>query len=354
MNDLQAIPPAHVVLLSRLLAGGEKGATAAQLRKDVAPLLGPALEPAVAELSASGLVFRELRGKAGRVTLTDAGRARALETLGLDSLPPKTTWAKLKANHLAAQALGLGPTGGEAARRFATKGGFEAALLKVRYHLPLAEVPTARQATDALLWTLLGVASSEPFSPAAVKRWLLNRALAEAPPVDEKKALRRLIVRSVDARRDAPTELRDAALRRWIAGAGQAGREPAAPPAPDPLPAVLEFQPQPDAGLIDLSFDLAGFAREVCDVAHASPTGRFGASRVFIAHVWRGLRGRPRYERMTLDEFKRRLIEANQARLLDLGRADLVEAMDPEDVRASETRYLGATFHFVRVGVPPP
>ena len=33
----------------------------------------------------------------------------------------------------------------------------------------------------------------------------------------------------------------------------------------------------------------------------------------------------------------------------DLSRADLVGAMNPEDVRASETRYLGAAFHFVRL-----
>jgi hypothetical protein len=50
-----------------------------------------------------------------------------------------------------------------------------------------------------------------------------------------------------------------------------------------------------------------------------------------------------------LDGFKRRLAEANNARLLDLSRADMVEAMDFDDVRLSEIPYLGATFHFVRI-----
>ncbi len=40
---------------------------------------------------------------------------------------------------------------------------------------------------------------------------------------------------------------------------------------------------------------------------------------------------------------------ANNARLLDLSRADLVQAMDPDDVRLSEVNYLNATFHFVRI-----
>ena len=50
-----------------------------------------------------------------------------------------------------------------------------------------------------------------------------------------------------------------------------------------------------------------------------------------------------------LGDFKQRLLRANQAGLLSLSRADLVEAMDPADVRASEISSLGATFHFVRV-----
>ena len=46
----------------------------------------------------------------------------------------------------------------------------------------------------------------------------------------------------------------------------------------------------------------------------------------------------------TSPRFKTRLAEANNARLLDLSRADLVQAMDPEDVQLSEVSYLNATF----------
>ena len=78
-------------------------------------------------------------------------------------------------------------------------------------------------------------------------------------------------------------------------------------------------------------------------------TGKFGGNKVFISHVWQALRDDPAFAKMGVDEFKRRLAEANNARLLDLTRADMVEAMAPEDVRLSEVPYLGATFHFVRI-----
>ena len=50
---------------------------------------------------------------------------------------------------------------------------------------------------------------------------------------------------------------------------------------------------------------------------------------------------------MDLPTFKQRLTEANNAGLLTLSRADLVEVMDHTDVQESETRYLNAEFHFV-------
>jgi len=93
----------------------------------------------------------------------------------------------------------------------------------------------------------------------------------------------------------------------------------------------------------------AKFAERVKAAARACPTGRYGDNKVFIAHVWRRLQADPDFAGMDLDTFKDRLAEANNARLLDLGRADLVQALDPDDVRQSELSYLNATFHFVRI-----
>jgi hypothetical protein len=82
--------------------------------------------------------------------------------------------------------------------------------------------------------------------------------------------------------------------------------------------------------------------------ARACPTGRFGDNKVFIYRVWEQLQGETHLPVRSLDEFKQRLVEANHAGLLHLSRADLVQAMDPADVRQSETPYLDARFHFIR------
>src|SRR5262249_21231438 len=80
-------------------------------------------------------------------------------------------------------------------------------------------------------------------------------------------------------------------------------------------------------------FDLSAFARTVLSAAKASPTGRFGPNKAFINHVWRYLGAEPNFPRLDLPEFKRRLVEANAARLLSLSRADMAPDLPTEDVR---------------------
>lgn len=76
------------------------------------------------------------------------------------------------------------------------------------------------------------------------------------------------------------------------------------------------------------------------------PMGRFG-DKVFIAAIWRALEREPGFRAMTLAQFKRRLVEANRAQLLDLGRMDARGDADPEEVEMSEIVDHGATFHVV-------
>lgn len=101
--------------------------------------------------------------------------------------------------------------------------------------------------------------------------------------------------------------------------------------------------------------ELADFAATVAALAHgidADPTpkgrarGRFGERKVFIAAIRRRLAETEygRLPRATVDEL---LVESMRQGLLELARADLVAAMDPDEVQDSEVRYLNATFHFV-------
>jgi len=122
--------------------------------------------------------------------------------------------------------------------------------------------------------------------------------------------------------------LRDAVLRGWISGSvDQPDRRPSISPS-----------------------GLADFVQKVRAAAEECASGRFGDNKVFIIHVWRALQNDPDFRGMDLPAFKQRLAEANNARLLDLSRADLVQAMDPDDVRLSEVTYLNAAFHFIRIG----
>jgi hypothetical protein len=235
------------------------------------------------------------------------------------------------AKYLAARSLGLPAPSGSAVKAFGGDSGFKAAVLRAGHALPVREFADLKTTQDALLWKLLGRETPGKFTLKDVKEFLLARALDESKPVAEKEAVRRLIVRELQPRNSKPAELRVAAVRRWL-------DESLSGPRPPTTPAGAGASPMP----------LADFARRVVEAARTSTTGRFGENKTFIAHAWRSVRDHPDFRGMDLDAFKRRLAEANQARLLDLSRADLVEAMDPDDVRTSETTHLGAHFHFIR------
>ena len=340
MNEPSVLTHVGQILLARLLVAGEKGATGSDLRKALEPLAGhrwagsalaARIDQALAELVSAGLVHRALIiRKTERVYIAEPGRAAILAALGLDHLPPKTTWDKLKKTYLSARALGLPVPRAQAAKSFGGDPGFKAALLRAKFDLPLGDYPTFDQAIDALAWTLLGFPSGGKFDLKAVKTALIRRALGDSrelePKPDPKKEAAKLLAKTLGARQAGKDELRLAALRHWVDA--EAGAVGPAPPAP--------------------AEDLEAFARRVVEAARAAPSGRFGANKVFVAHVWRALQDEPAIAALGFDGFKTRLAEANHARFLDLSRADLVEAMDREDVRLSEVSYLGATFHFVR------
>jgi DNA-binding PadR family transcriptional regulator len=332
------------LVLARLLVGGEKGATATDLKKALEPLLGhrwagaalaDRLARALDDLEADGLIVRTRKRKTDRGTLTPEGGRRALEFLGLDQRPARMTWDQVKKTAVAARALGLPTPRDQAARSFGGDPGFKAALLKARFDLPLDDFPSFDRAIDALAWTLLGFEPGPKFTVKAVKAALLGRALDGRrqvdPKADPKKEVAKLLARKVGARQSGKDELRLAAIRQWIDRTSDApGPAPPAASAPAPI-------------------DLDTFAHRVREAARASRTGRFGDNKVFVVHVWRALGDDPAIAALGLDGFKQQLAAANHARRLDLSRADMVEAMDPGDVRDSEVTYLGARFHFVQI-----
>jgi hypothetical protein len=280
---------------------------------------GGRLEETLARLGQDGLVQQNARKG---LTLTAEGRVRALEVLGLERLPKGTTWKQLKGTHLVALALGLTPSPANLAR-LGRADGMRAVLVQKHLGHEAPGSQSLAQVRDALCWRQLGVETDKPFTLAAVQAVLLGRALQATREVAPAQALQQLAARSVGARRTDTESLRLAALRAWAFPSVEAAPPSAAPP------------PQEDV--------LHTFAERVLQVARAATAGRFGDDRVFISQVWRAMQGQGLDE----DSFKRRLLEANQKRLLSLSRADMVELMDPAELAASEIHHLGATFHFV-------
>lgn len=293
------------------------------------------LDETLAALETAGLARRKARNG---LELTSPGRAHALAWLGVKRLPDGTSWKKLKNTHLLARVLELPPSNGNLAR-LGTADGMRAVLVQKQLG---GESPGARSLTqvrDALCWKQLGVDTDKPFTLAAVQAVLLARVLQASREAEPTQAMRQLAAKSVGARRSDADSLRLAALRSWLVPSSE-------PVAAAPAPAsrnVLAMPPEAfDAAARE---DLQTFAERVRQVARSTASGHFGEDKIFISHVWRSLQS----QLQGLDEqtFKNRLVEANRARFLSLSRADLVEAMDPADVADSETRYLGATFHFI-------
>ena len=224
----------------------------------------------------------------GRLCATEAGRTRAWAAFGISAqeLPGgKAGWAWWRDRYALPRALGMRRVDGAEALR--------ATLLR-RLYLPELPAGTPQRRLRATVDLLLA------------KRLEIAHSGAGA--------------------------LRQAALRGWVRD--ETTQKPA--------PAISSSnQPPPE--------DLPGFAARVLAAARNCPTGRFSDNKVFISHVWKSLTSRGNADTGQERAFKERLTRANTASLLRLSRADLAATHDPGDVRASETRYLGEVFHFIRL-----
>lgn len=94
---------------------------------------------------------------------------------------------------------------------------------------------------------------------------------------------------------------------------------------------------------------LQDFATAILGVLPSIGTGRtdrYGARKVFVSAIYRAL-VRAGHDVGSLDGIKGRMVQALQAGLLLLARADLVGAMPRATVAASEIVDRGCTFHFI-------
>lgn len=275
------------------------------------------LDGTLDELGKSGLI------ESRPYRLTPPGRQAALGIIGIDSLPPRTTWQSLRNRFITAMALGILPLGKSQLERLGKADGMRAAILAGHYQLPSGPVPTLSRALHELAWQQLAKAHelADVSHKDFTRRSVLIATLLEGRSVSHPEEA--LAAMATGASATTPDVVRDSLICQWLNRA-------------DSSEVVID------------RFDLKEFARIVRELAANSAAGRFGPNKVFIDTVWHRFQSQPGIPPMTRRQFDHRLVDANAAGWLTLSRADLVGAMDPESVRLSEIRLSDASFHFVR------
>jgi hypothetical protein len=223
------------------------------------------------------------------------------------------TWQQLADRVLPALALGVAPADSKSLQKLSSRDAWAAAIVGRARGIWLDGPPPSLAAVcDANAWTNLGLGGRPKRLPAEVRGLFLSRELGTAPAAPD-RLLRQLAAKLLEVPRADARSLRDGLVRFWLAGRALAPR----------------------------------FADDVQAVARTMRDGVFGDRKVYISSVWDQLRRAPAWSAISLDDFKTRLLSAHRAGDLVLSRADLVAAMNPSMLAASETIADGATFHFI-------
>jgi hypothetical protein len=315
------------LLLARLSVQSKRAPSQKQLIAEVAKALSPP-QPTAAVTQA---VEREL-SRSVRAGLIDGAppaltkKAHALIASWFGSKRARS-WKH------AQQRVALSFIGRDAPDRVLHQDELAAIILGAQRDVPVT-IRKLPEVVDYLCWRALGVESRAAFDARAVQRYLL-RDLVPADVRSDQRAWRRMLaMRASGATGHDPSALTRALWSRSARKPGKRSR-------------TISARANDNAPLRALEPTLADFAAAVRAAARSPNVTRFHDDRAFIGSIWEQMHERNLLRDMTLDEFKQRLIQAHRDGLLRITRADLVSAMDPEEVERSEARYQDATFHFV-------
>lgn len=353
----------------------KQGASRSEFLKPLLALAPTALTPVAWREELDGVVGRLI----GDGTLDDRHRLvepdRLARLIGEHSVK---SWRQLADKVLPALALGVAPDDRKAHERLAGRDAWTAAIAaRVLGLWEAGPPPSLPVVCDAFAWRSLGLPGKPKRCPPEIRAHFVQQRLGSdiASPASQ---IYLLAAQAVGVVRSDLKALLPGLIRMWLRGDGQlSGRADAARSRAATRPiikprvevanghvdpaSVAEVRPSVDFAEVPastafpraLSVDLAevppsgDFAAEVRDVARAAREGVFGERRVFISSVWDQLRHQPRWSSLGLDDFKLRLLRAHRAGELQLARADLATALDPDLVATSETRTDGASFHFI-------
>ena len=325
------------MILVRLLGSGKTPPARSQIDRDLKPLVSVSMDKAewqerldatLSSLEEQGVI------ESRPYRLTDTGRQRAVGFLNLDSVP-KEKWTTLRDRYLIASALGISPTDKQAFRDVGTSDGLRPAILVNHFDLPGSRVPSKARAMHLLAWQQLQLAHEFeiPTTKDISHKNILYATILDGQKGDPVTLLAAQVTKSES---NSLKHVREAVIRNWLAS-----REPNTDsPSVAPEPATADRETH--------ALNLTEFAERVRTIAQQSSTGKFGENKVFLSHVWNQYQGDGGGNGMTRSDFDQLLVDANRQNLLTLSRADLISAMNPQDVQESEIRSANATFHFLR------
>jgi hypothetical protein len=274
---------------------------------------------AVASLRAQELV----EGK--HLTPTPAGLLRLQSALGLKKPPAAKTWVELKKSYLPQLVLR------EAGAPDGAKINAAVAVLARRLGVPSEPKSTASTVVNTWLARSLGFPQGKKLDFGSLRAALLAREL-KLPPRGGLGDVASLAAATLSGATSGKSEaVLDALVLSWLF------EDTTTLPGASSSPAASEG-------------DLARLVAKVNAVSEGPGVRRYGPDKVFIASVWEELGSDPELTELGQAGFKRLLLEAHRRGLLVLCRADLVAAMDPKDVTASETTHQNATYHFIQRG----
>ncbi len=314
-----AKPPAERALGAAVLELALPGESPARAREVAVDTL--------AALRARGFVSEQGRA------ITEEGRGALRAALGLSRAP---TWPEVRDSHLPALALGLPLGADRTSKTMRNKDALCATVL--RGLLGVREGSTLNDVCDALVAEALGLPAG-PLTLNGIRTHVLARRAGVEAKGTPKELAARVAAGSVRARRTDRRSMAQALGRRWVQEGDAGSARPAQPvPLAQPTPPA---QPTTPEALLEV-------VRET--LPRVGTDGRYGAEKVFVSAIWHSIERDRRLSDLSLDRFKRWLVNANRDGWLVLARADLVGTMDAKLVAESEIQDQGATFHFVLDG----
>jgi hypothetical protein len=315
------------LVLARLSVAAKKAPRPSDVRTALYPFVALRLSQAEWRSQLS-VVLDSLRGQGlvetKALTLTVKGQERIQRALRLNAAPSAKTWRAFQYKYLPRLVL---PKGSQPAA--------DPALALIAEKLRTSDGPkTSASLVNAWLTGTLGTRSNK-LTFGSLRAALLARELGvpARPTLDQ--VVRLGAAKLAGSPKGSRGDLVRALTARWLDGeaSGAPGRteekkSPALPKGRDQTPVLLE---------------------KIRSAANGANARHFGPDKVFIASVWEALRNDPDVLQLGEHGFKRALVDAHRAGALVLSRADLIAAMDPRDVAASETQHLNATYHFIQI-----